>query len=149
MNPSSHPAKFSLSFVSSQPLYSHHPHLTNTLTDYRGHWCPFCNAYLKSLQSLTPSITSSSGTIVAITSQPAEFTALTRKQSGYTGRIIVDVNNEIASALRERKVVDVAVTPTKGYEHGMAQPAVVVFAKGGKVVLERWAIVPGVVSHII
>ena len=41
--------------------------------------------------------------------------------------------------------MNVAITEKKGYEFGLAQPAVVVLKKGGEV-LESWAIVPSLVS---
>lgn len=135
------------------PSHNHHttpiPLLILTTTVYRGHWCPFCQSYLKSLQSLAPTITSSSPSnkILAITSEAASFENLTRKTTGFKEQILADEKNEIAEELRKRKVLDVAVGEKKEYEFGMVQPAVLVLGKGGKV-LERWAIVPSAVSFV-
>ncbi|RKL03636.1 hypothetical protein BFJ70_g17259 [Fusarium oxysporum] len=35
---------------------------------YRGHWCPFCRAYLQTLQGLSPSISSLDGKTLIVTS---------------------------------------------------------------------------------
>jgi hypothetical protein len=48
---------------------------------------------------------------------------------------------------KERDLLDVAISEKKGYEHGMAQPAILVIGKGGDV-LEKWAIVPSAVCLI-
>lgn len=73
---------------------------------------------------------------------------MTRDKTGFQGHIIVDEKNEIAKELKRKGFVDVAISAKKGYQYGMAQPAVVVLGKGG-VVLESWAIVPGTVSFDI
>jgi hypothetical protein len=57
----------------------------------------------------------------------------------------VDEENVLLKELKKRGWADVAVTEKQGYEHGMAQPAVLVVKKGGEV-LESWAIVPSMVS---
>ncbi|KAE8446259.1 hypothetical protein EG329_012345 [Mollisiaceae sp. DMI_Dod_QoI] len=115
------------------------------LVFFRGHWCPFCISYLRTLTSLIPNITSSSGTVVICTSEPANFLPETRKASGYTGTAIVDPENELAGYLRTKGWLDVAISEKKGYEKGMAQPAILVLSREEEV-LEKWAIVPGVMN---
>lgn len=112
---------------------------------YRGSWCPFCQAYLKALQSLTPRITAAGGKIFTVTSEDASQLPKMRDASGYTGETIVDPENLLAKELKRRGIVDVAISEHKGYPHGMAQPAVLI---GGKQrVWYKWAIVPGTVSR--
>lgn len=80
-----------------------------------------------------------------LTSQPATFLPEMRKSTGYEGEAIVDESNELVWYLREKFGWEVAITERKGYEHGMAQPGVLVLKKDGEV-LEKWAIVPSLVS---
>lgn len=54
-------------------------------------------SYLKSLQSLTPSITAAGGTPLIISAEPAENVEKSRAASGYTGAAISDPDNFIAS----------------------------------------------------
>jgi len=112
---------------------------------YRGHWCPFCISYLKTLQTLLPSITAASGKVIAITAEPQEHLASTLTQTGYTGTTIVDPSNSIAAELKSRNKLNVAISSKSGYEHGMAQPAILVMQSDGTV-LFSWAIVPGVMN---
>ncbi|KAK5047474.1 hypothetical protein LTR84_006570 [Exophiala bonariae] len=121
---------------------------------YRGHWCPFCRAYLQSLQKLSPSITALGGKTLTVTSEPASFLSETRKLSGYQGDAIVDTENTLVGLVKERYGLEVAVSEKKGYENGMAQPAILVLRgeKGGEIVgpertvLEKWAIIPSVMN---
>ncbi len=114
------------------------------LVDFRGHWCPFCISYLKQLQALTGSITASHGTPLVVTAEPASELQATRSASGYSGEAIVDPVNVVVRYLKARNILDVAVSEKKGYDHGMAQPAVLVLKQDGTV-LFHWAIVPGLV----
>lgn len=123
---------------------------------YRGHWCPFCIAYLKSLQKISNSIKAQNGAILVVTAENESELAATQTASGYQGEIVVDTENLLATELKGRGMLDVAITEKKGYEHGMAQPAVLaVRGAAGKEdgsqgeVLYRWAIVPGLVSRPI
>ncbi|MCJ1235457.1 hypothetical protein MMC14_003425 [Varicellaria rhodocarpa] len=128
-------------------------HYERALTDhaflwvvyYRGHWCPFCTAYLKTLQSLRPSIESAGGAVLIVTAEPAEHLPATRKTSGYTGDAIVDPEHQLATVLKQRGLLDVAITKRGGYEHGVAQPGVLVLKKDGGVLFD-WAIHPGVMN---
>ncbi|KAH7342475.1 hypothetical protein BKA65DRAFT_292349 [Rhexocercosporidium sp. MPI-PUGE-AT-0058] len=113
---------------------------------YRGHWCPFCRSYLSTLSTLSPSILSSSGKPLMITSEPSSFLPETRKLTGYQGDAIIDTSNELVGYLRENFGLEVAVSEKKGYVNGMAQPAVLVVKRDGGEVLEKWAIVPGIMN---
>jgi peroxiredoxin len=120
------------------------PSITN-LTVYRGHWCPFCQAYLKTLETLLPSITAAGGKVMAITAQVEQHLEEMRTLTGYTGTLISDPTNSIATTLKARGKVDVAISEKKGYEHGMAQPAILVIQQD-KTVLFEWAIVPALMN---
>ncbi|KAE9370057.1 hypothetical protein N431DRAFT_441934 [Stipitochalara longipes BDJ] len=108
---------------------------------FRGHWCPFCMGYLKTLQSLSTSISAAGGQPLVITAESAPNLATTRTTSGYNGEAIVDPENILVEYFKERGLLDVAISEKKGYEHGMAQPAILVIKSDGTV-LEKWAIVP-------
>jgi peroxiredoxin len=118
--------------------------LTQSLV-YRGHWCPFCVAYLKSLQSLLPTITAAGGKVIAITAEPEQHLESTRSSTGYNGDVIVDLENQIAAELKRRGKLSVAISSKAGYEHGMAQPAILVMQSDGTVLYD-WAIVPSVMN---
>ncbi|KAF7976231.1 hypothetical protein HWV62_7258 [Athelia sp. TMB] len=112
---------------------------------YRGHWCPFCISYLKALAGLEPQITALNGKVLVVTSEPESHSAATRKSSGFTGEILVDTENLLAVELKQRGLLDVAISQWPGYEHGMAQPSVLVI-KQNKEVLYAWAIVPSLMN---
>ena len=120
---------------------------------YRGHWCPFCISYLKSLQSLLPSIGAAGGKVLIVTAEPAEHLPATRKAAGYVGEAVVDPQHKLATLLRKQGLIDVAITEKKGYAHGMVQPGVLVLkgkrgeymAKEREERLFEWAIVPSLV----
>ncbi|KAL7908473.1 hypothetical protein GGI35DRAFT_486531 [Trichoderma velutinum] len=108
---------------------------------YRGHWCPFCMAYLRVLQDLSPTITAAGGYPVIVSAQDEEHLAQVRSSSGYTGQAINDPENILAKHLAANGMVTVAITEWEGYPHGLAQPAILIIKKDGDVV-ENWAIVP-------
>jgi peroxiredoxin len=127
--------------------YSNEPNLHST--DYRGHWCPFCRAYLTTLQSLSRRISAAGGKTLIITAEPEPHLIETRELTGYTGEAIVDTQHSLVQYFRERSLLNVAITEKKGYEYGMAQPAILVIKNDGTI-LENWAIVPyRVCSHQI
>jgi len=75
-----------------------------------------------------------------------------RKSTGWSGEGISDPENKLVQYFKERDMVDVAISATgvatghrTYYTHGMAQPAILAVRKTGEV-LEKWAIVPSVVS---
>jgi hypothetical protein len=65
--------------------------------------------------------------------------------TGYSGEVIVDTENQIAAKLKSRGKLNVAITSKSGYEHGMAQPAILVMQSDGTVLFD-WAIVPSVMN---
>jgi len=124
------------------------------LVFYRGHWCPFCMSYLKTLHDLEAPITAAGGKIIAVTAEPAKHLSQTRKATGYEGLVIIDETNSLAKELKRRGLIDVAISGWKGYKEGMAQPAILVGRQinGGdgmmeeREVLEKWAIVPSMMN---
>ena len=86
-----------------------------------------------------------------MTSEPSQHLDATRKSSGYQGEVIVDPENKLAAYLKEKGWLDVAISRKGGYDHGMAQPAVLVLRKKdqGVEVLYSWAIAPGTVSSLL
>jgi hypothetical protein len=82
--------------------------------------------------------------------EPEIHLSATRSATGYTGDAIVDPSHLLVKELKRRGLLDVAITERKGYEYGVAQPAVLVIKKDGTA-LESWAIVPKMVclfSHL-
>jgi len=108
-------------------------------------------SYLSTLHTLEPAIAALNGKVVIVTAEPEEHLAATRTTTGYEGTAIVDTNNLLATELKNRGLLDVAISEKKGYEHGMAQPAILAARKGGDAqveVLERWAIVPSMMVSL-
>lgn len=56
----------------------------------------------------------------------------------------MDPEHKLADYLREKGLLDVAVTDKGGYVKGLAQPAILVVKRDGEV-LEQWAIRPSTV----
>ncbi|PGH10474.1 hypothetical protein AJ80_07517 [Polytolypa hystricis UAMH7299] len=109
---------------------------------YRGHWCPFCTAHIRELIPLAPAFASANATPVIITAEDAKQLPTTRAATGYTGAAIVDPAHIIATELRRRGWVDVAIQSCiRYYPHNRAEPAVLVVKRDGTV-LESWAIAP-------
>lgn len=113
-------------------------------TVYRGSWCPFCIAYIKSLEQILPQITQNNGKAVIITSEPSAKLEDVLMSTKYTGEAIVDADTSLARELKKRNIIDVALTNKRGYPHGMEQPAVLVLRKG--VPLYSWAIEPSMMN---
>jgi hypothetical protein len=91
--------------------------------------------------------------VVAVTAEARpEALAKVRALTGLADEheVIVDPENALATELRRRGLLDVAISDSqlyrlRGYKHGMAQPALLV-AKSDGTVLQRWAIKPSLVS---
>ena len=81
---------------------------------------------------------------MTVTAEPESFLQKMRDATGYDGETIVDTENLLVKELKRRGIIDVAISEKKGYEHGMAQPAVLVGTK--QKVVYKWAIVPSTVS---
>ncbi|CAF9927437.1 MAG: hypothetical protein HETSPECPRED_006586 [Heterodermia speciosa] len=115
------------------------------LVFYRGAWCPFCQAYLKTLESIRPSITSAGGAVLAVTAEPASELPKMRTASGYDGETLVDTEHLLARELKRRGLIDVAISERKGYAEGMVQPGVLI--GGNRVgVVYSWAIRPATMN---
>jgi hypothetical protein len=102
-------------------------------------------SYLKTLQSILPHISAAGGKAVAVTAESEQYLPDTIKTTGYSGEVIVDPTNKIAAELKERVNLNVAISSKSGYEHGMAQPAILVLQNDGTVLFD-WAIVPGMMN---
>lgn len=105
-------------------------------------------SYLTTLSHLLPQIAAAGGKVLIVTAEPAEHLAATRKASNnYPGEAVVDPEHKLADYLREKGLLDVAVTDKGGYVKGVAQPAILVVKKDGEV-LEQWAIRPSTVCVV-
>ncbi|KAJ7756069.1 hypothetical protein DFH07DRAFT_742893 [Mycena maculata] len=98
---------------------------------YRGHWCPFCRGWLSTLATLSPAIVAAGGTPVIITAEVEKYPDDTRAATKYDGKAIVDPENRLAKELDSRGLVHVAISERSGYDHGMAQPALLRMNLGG------------------
>lgn len=108
---------------------------------YRGHWCPWCVAYLKDFNDQLDAIRARGGSLVAITSHADDQAAANH---GLKFDVVVDEVNA------EAKKYDIFVTPKEDsplasvdgvYPNGMVQPGVVIEGADGAI-LYHWAIVP-------
>lgn len=100
---------------------------------------------MKTLQLILPHISAAGGKALAVTAEPEQHLPETINAAGYSGEVIVDPRNKIAAELKQRINLNVAISPKSGYEHGMAQPAILVIKNDGTVLFD-WAIVPGVMN---
>ncbi|KAJ7676149.1 hypothetical protein B0H17DRAFT_1161534 [Mycena rosella] len=98
---------------------------------YRGHWCPFCRGWLSKLATLSPAIIAAGGTPVIITAEAEKYLDDTRAATKYDGKAIVDPENRLAKELDARDLVHVAISERSSYDHGMAQPALLVLKEDG------------------
>ena len=87
--------------------------------------------------------------MLIVTAEPGEQNlAATRKSANnYSGEAVVDPEHKLANYLREKGLLDVAVTEKGGYVKGVAQPAILVVKRDGEV-LEQWAIKPSTVCDV-
>ena len=86
--------------------------------------------------------------MLIVTAEPGEHLDATRKAANnYAGEAIVDPNHTLADYLREKGLLDVAITDKAGYAKGVAQPAILVVKRDGEV-LEQWAIRPSTVCDL-
>ena len=75
------------------------------VTFYRGHWCPFCNRYLKQLQD---SVAAQGGRIIAITPESREYALKAAEKTGATYPIVSDADGRLLTAYRVGFTVDAA-----------------------------------------
>lgn len=66
------------------------------LTFYRGNWCPYCNVQLRAYQQLLPELARLGATLVAVSPQTPDLTALTAKEKDLTFPVLSDVGNHVA-----------------------------------------------------
>ena len=106
-------------------------------------------SYLTTLSRLLPQIASAGGKVLIVTAEPGEQNlAATRKSANnYSGEAVVDPEHKLANYLREKGLLDVAITEKGGYVKGVAQPAILVVKRDGEV-LEQWAIKPSTVCDV-
>jgi hypothetical protein len=102
--------------------------------------------YLRSFASLTESIIAKGGVPVIITAEDASQLDAVRNTTGYTREAMSDPDHLLATELKKRGLLNVAITEKSGYPHGVAQPAVLVMRSDGSV-LQQWAIVPSMVRY--
>jgi hypothetical protein len=100
--------------------------------------------------AISNEIRAAGGVVVAATAEAPGYLEKTRSLTGFADTVIVDPENLLARELKARKLLDAAITDSqlyrlRGYKHGMAQPALLVVKSDGTV-LQRWAIVPSLVS---
>jgi|GEM_PF-2536265 len=117
----------------------------NVFVFFRGHWCPFCQAYLRELDgTFRERVEAAGGRLVGITSQSAEGATLALEGWGLHYDVLSDPSNGLADTfganITPRDQTPLADVPTE-YPNGMAQPAVIATDRNGKV-LYQWAIVP-------
>lgn len=75
-----------------------------------------------------------------------------RASTGFSDTVIVDPENLLAKDLKERGLLEVAISDSqlyrlRGYKYGMAQPALLIVKRDGTV-LQRWAVVPSLVGAV-
>ena len=123
--------------IASRPL--------TALVFFRGSWCPFCQGYLKELNSdFLRDLRAAGGEMIAVTAQ-----SLAGAEAAKTDWALdYDAVSDASLALANR--FDIAITPKAQtplagvedeYPNGMSQPGVVILDQTGKV-LVRWAINP-------
>jgi len=115
------------------------------LVFYRGVWCPFCQGYLRELNtSFYEQVTAQGGRLIGITAQGAEAAAQAQEAWGLRYPVVSAPDNALAQSF-EVFITPKADTPLaedpNAYPNGMAQPAVIALNQDGKIVY-RWAINP-------
>lgn len=66
------------------------------VTFYRGHWCPYCNLTLHSLEKHLPEMKATGATLVAISPQTPDNTMTTREKDQLTFEVLSDTGNTVA-----------------------------------------------------
>jgi protocatechuate 3,4-dioxygenase beta subunit/peroxiredoxin len=82
---------------------------------YRGGWCPYCNIELRSLQRLLPEIEALGASLVAISPEMPDRTAMAAKDNALTFPVLVDSGNAVARQFRLTHQIDPRVV---GYQLG-------------------------------
>ncbi len=63
---------------------------------YRGNWCPYCNVQLRAYQQILPELAQHGATLVAVSPQTPDFTALTASEKALSFPVLSDVGNTVA-----------------------------------------------------
>jgi peroxiredoxin len=71
------------------------------LVFYRGEWCPYCNTYLRAIQSALPEITSRGVSLIAISPQSPDHSLSLTEKAEPTFDVLSDVDQ---SVIRDYKV---------------------------------------------
>ena len=82
------PAKLSV-FLKKGPV---------VLTFYRGGWCPYCNAQLKSYQDALPAIQGAGATLVAVSPQLPDRSVMVAARHELAFPVLSDVGNKVAKS---------------------------------------------------
>jgi protocatechuate 3,4-dioxygenase beta subunit/peroxiredoxin len=73
---------------------------------YRGGWCPYCNIELRSLQRMLPDIQALGASLIAISPEVPDRTALAVKDNALTFPVLVDSGNVVARQFRLAHQID-------------------------------------------
>ena len=73
---------------------------------YRGGWCPYCNIELRSLQRMLPDIQALGASLIAISPEVPDRTALAVKDNALTFPVLVDKGNVVARQFRLTHQID-------------------------------------------
>ncbi len=69
------------------------------LVFYRGSWCPFCNTYLRKLQSRVADIKAAGGTLVAVSAENPDASLAIAKKNELNYTVLSDPNLDLARKL--------------------------------------------------
>lgn len=121
-----------------------HSDLT-VLVFYRGHWCPFCQSYLRELNGdFRSKVEGAGGRMIAITSQSTELAEQVQADWGLDFSVVSDPSNALATHfginITPKAETPMADHPTE-YPNGMSQTGVIVLNRAGDTVY-RWAVDP-------
>lgn len=88
-------------------------HLASALGDgpvvlafHRGYWCDFCHLNMAALAEISPQITATGARIVAISPEPAEYSAKLVRDAGADFRMLCDIGLGVSTLLGLTFVVD-------------------------------------------
>lgn len=115
------------------------------LVFYRGHWCPFCQSYLRELNGdFRTKVEAAGGRLIGITSQSTELANEAKQDWGLDYDVVSDPSNALATQfginITAKADTPMADHPTE-YPNGMSQTGVIVLNKAGDVVY-KWAVDP-------
>ncbi|MGH1492789.1 MAG: peroxiredoxin-like family protein [Acidimicrobiales bacterium] len=120
-------------------------HELSVLVFYRGHWCPFCQSYLRELNGeFRTQLQAIGGRMIGITSQSPELAAEAKQAWALDYDVISDPSNALAQRfdinITAKTETPMADHPTE-YPNGMSQTGVIVLDRSGEVIY-NWAVDP-------